>query len=337
MPGMYERDVTLKVLNLGDTIFNAESKKVPFTRMLPRASKVPEGMLASWPVEAYRNEGLGGTIDGTDKTTYSKTDRQPMEVYAQWFRTDGFQVTRLAQLTASAGVKKGKEKAKQAMADAVVLAKKIERACLSIMDTQAESGKKEFRIRGALSWLDTAEQSTKPVPAGFRPGSEHTSALNALTPTAFEALLEQAASEKEDSVDLFGVVGIKLKRRMSTWAARDTEASATAAALQRFDMKASDKKLVQVIDSFEFDAGSVMTAASWNIARNIASGAATNFTSRSGVFVDLSMWELAWLDEPGTFENPDLGGGPRGWHEAVAMLKCLNPLGQFRVYASADS
>lgn len=334
MPGMYERDLSLKVLNLGDTIFNAESKDTPLTRLMPRGKK-PEGMLCSWPVEKYRREGLGGTLDGTDKTSYSKTDREAIEAYAQWFRSEGYMVSRLAQLTATAGVPVAKEKANQATKDAISLAKKIERALLSIMDTQAESGGDAFQIRGILKWLDTAAQTNKPVPAGYRPSSEFTGALSTLTPSEFEVLLEQASDEKEGAVDLLGVVGIKLKRRMSTWAQRDTEASATAAALQSFDMKASDKKLIQVVDVFEFDAGMVKVVPSWNIACDVATGAATAYTPRSGVFVDLSMWELCWLDQPGTYENPDLGGGPRGWHEAVGILKCKNPLGQRRVYTNS--
>jgi len=333
MPGMYERDATLKVLNLGDTIFNVESKDTPFTRLLRRGKK-PDGMLSEWPVEKYRREGLGGTLDGTDKTAYAKTDRKPMKAYAQWFRSEGYMVSRLMQLTATAAVSVGKEKANQATKDAISLAKKIERALLSILDTQTESGADPFQIRGALMWLQSAAQTNNPVPDGFRPGTEFAAALSTLTPTLFETLLEQAADEREGAVDLLGVVGIKLKRRMSTWAQRDTEAAATDQALASFDMKASDKKLIQVVDVFEFDAGMVKTIPSWNLACDVTTGNATAYTSRSGIFVDPSMWELCWLDAPGTYENPDLGGGPRGWHEAVGLLKCLNALGQFRAYTN---
>lgn len=336
MSGMYERDqaAALKVQELGDTIFIAESASTPFSRLLPRGDK-PVAMLSSWPVANYRKEGFDGTVDGTDKTSYNKTPRSPVECYAQWFRSDGWLVGKLANLTATAGVPVGKEKAFQATKDAIALAKKIERALLSTMDTQAEAAPTTaYRTRGALSWLSTTAQSVKPVPAGFLPGTQYTGALADLTSSAFELLLEQCSIEKNAPVDLLGVVGIKLKRRMSAWAQRDTETSSTASALQNFNINASEKKLIQTVDVFEFDAGMVKTIPSWMIACDIDTGEATDYTTRSGVFVDTAMWELAFLQTPTTWENPDLGGGPRGWNDAVLIQKCLNPLGQFRVYSS---
>jgi len=70
---------------------------------------------------------------------------------------------------------------------------------------------------------------------------------------------------------------------------------------------------------------------SWYLACEESTGAATNFTTRSGVGVDLSMWEICFIDNPAKYDLEDKGGGPRGYHDEVYILKCLNPLGQVSV------
>jgi len=336
MAGMFEADQPMKIAELGDTIFIAESEKTPFTRLVKRGS-TPKQMLSQWPVQKYPRRKFGGTMDGTDIATFTKTTREQMEAYAMWIMTEGWMVSKLANLTYTAGVQK-KEMAKQAKDDALILAQMIERQVLSNVDTAVEAAPATpFRSRAAFSWLSNTAQAVKPVPANFRPAAAawYDGALASFLPANLEAMLASAAGEKKSPVDLTGFVGLLLKAQMSKWAQLNEAASATDQALTRYNLNASEKKLINVVDMFEFDAGMVNTIPSFYLHATEADGEDSDYTTRSGLFLDLTMWELSFMQTPAGYKLPPQSGGPRGYHDAVYILKCLNPLGQ--VVVETDS
>jgi hypothetical protein len=336
MAGIYERDQNLKVADIGDTIFTAQSDKVPFGKLLKRGPK-PKGMLTEWPAQVYPARPFGGTLDGTDMVTFEHTNRDKISAYGMWLRTKGWMVSRLANLTQTHGVK-GKEEAKQAADDSLILGQMMEKQLLSDSDTQAESGATPYRSRGVFSWLSAIAQGVLPVPAAYRPAAAcvYTSALASFAPASMEAMLEAAAGQKLEKVDLTGFVGIKLKTRMSTWAQRVAEGADTAQALQRYNMDAKDKKILRVVDFFDFDAGSVRLFTHWYLLHDEETGLPTDYTPRSGAFLDLARnWELRYLDPPAAYIEPPKSGGPRGYHDAVYTLVCHMPAGQCMVKTAA--
>jgi hypothetical protein len=333
---LYDRSKLIKIQEVGNTIFIAESLKTPMTRLMKRGKK-PKDMLCTWPVQAFPRRAFIGTMDGADLSSFESTNRDKMEAYAMWLRTAGFMVGHIAELTAAAGV--SDELVKQKMDDGLILAQMMERQIGSSVDTQAEaSPATPYRSRGVFSWVNTAEQSTKPVPASYRPAAAcaYTSALGSFTAASFSAMLQAAATQKREPVELMGFAGLKLKTQMSTWAQKVT-LSSNEVALQQFNLAAEEKRLQNVVDVFEFDAGRVKVVPSFYLACNEADGADTEYTPRSGVFLDMDMWELAFVEAPSLYELPDLGGGPRGAHGATFILKGLNPLGSCYVLTNTDS
>jgi len=335
MAGMYEKDQVLKVAEVGDTIFIAQSDKVPMSRLLKRGPK-PDNMLSSWPVQVYPDRAFEGTLDGSDIASFDHTNREMIEAYNMWMRTAGWMVSRLANLTRTWGVK-GKEEAKQALDDGLILGQMIEKQLLSDDEMAVESGAQPYRSRGAWKWLSPTEQAVKPVPVNYRPTSAcvYESTLALFTPDAMEDMVEAAATQKKDAVDWTGFVGIKLKSHMSGWAQRHVEDVNTAQALTRYNMDAEDKKLLRVVDFFEFDAGTVKVFPSWYLLHTAATGAASAASVLSGLFLDLAMWQLCFMDPPAAWREPAKSGGPRGYHDAVYGLRCLNPTGQG--YAKIES
>lgn len=336
MPGMFDASKPLPIPNIGENIINTQSDKVPFLKLVKKG-KAPDQMLQSWPVESYPDVAFAGTLDGTDVTTYSAYSRDKLESLAMLLRTPGVQVSKLAQLTRDAGVPKGKEIAHQILKDQKVLGQMIERVLLSTNDHVAESGQTPYRTRGAFSWLNPSAQATRSVPAAYRPASAavYTGHLDDFTADGFEVMLAAMAGQKKGAVDLKGIVGLKLKRTMSNWGQKVT-ASQTITELAR-TTRAAGEAYSQIIDEFEFDSGRVTTMLSFYLACTEGTGAVSDYSSRSGLFIDPSMWEIGYLQEPKAFSNPDLGGGPRAYHDAVFVLKCLNPLGQGYVLTNADS
>jgi hypothetical protein len=331
---MFEADQVMKIQELGDSIYIAESEKTPFARLLKRGD-TPNQMLSSWPCQKYPDRKFGGTMDGTDISTFNKTEREEVEGYAMWLMTEGWLASRLANVTKTAGVKK--ESIKQAADDSLVLAYMHEKQMLSNVDTQVETAPvTPFRSRAAFQWLNPSAQSVKPVPANFRPSSdsEYTGAIGSFLPANMETMLEAAATAKKGPVDLTGYVGLKLKAQMSKWAQLNEAASATKAALTSYNINASEKKLINSVDVFEFDAGRVSVMPSFYLYTTEATGEISDYTSRSGLFLEMSMWEVAFLDNPKGYVLPPESGGPRGYHDTIFILKCFNPLGQCRVVSN---
>jgi hypothetical protein len=46
------------------------------------------------------------------------------------------------------------------------------------------------------------------------------------------------------------------------------------------------------------------------------------------------LWELRYNRQPAFNENPDLGGGPRGYVDAICGLVAYNPLGLAKIVGS---
>jgi len=335
MAGMYESNLVLKKQEVGDTIFIAESEKVPFSRLLRRGKK-PGQMLSQWPLQIYPDRKFEGTLDGTDIATFNHTDREYCEAYAMWLMTAGWMVSKLAMLTKTAGV--DNEQGKQAKDDGLILAQMIEKQLLSDCDTAVESGSTPYRSRGAFSWVQPGAQAVKPVPANYRPASaaQYTGAVASFSPASMRALLKSAATAKKGPVDLTGYVGIDLKDQMSTWAQRDPDAEADeASALVQYNINLSEKKLIHSVNFFDFDAGTVRTFPSWYLLCTEGTGATSAYTPKSGLFLDMDVWEICFLQNPTAVIEPQKSGGPRGYHDAAFILKCNNPLGQCSVLSNS--
>jgi hypothetical protein len=334
MPGLYEVDVVGKIQEINDAIYMADSAKTPITRLVPRGKK-PNQMLCEWEVQKYPDRKFTGTVDGTDVSAYTHTTPTKVQGYAMILRTEGWMVTMLTQLIRSAGVKNAQ--AKQAADDAVILAQMHEKQILSTVDTAVESGGTPYRSRGIGSWLSDSPQGVLPVNASFQPAAanNYTGAIASFAPSSLITMLTSMAGEKKGPVDLTAVAGIELKGQMSTWPQKSIGSDVGVSSLMAYNLDASDKKLIQAVDEFEFDAGTVRVIPSWYIACTEGTGAANAYTPKSGYFLDLTMWELCFLLGASTFEGVNAGGGPRGWHQLVSILKCLNPQGQGMVLSNS--
>lgn len=335
MGDIYEVDQVGKLQDISNEVFNIRADETPFSSMI-RKDKKPVNMLASWQTESYRAPTLSGVMDGTDVSSYNGEARALLEMYGQILR-EPWKVSTLADLNGIAGVPEG-ETAHQKMLATKVLKFAIEGRCLSALECAAEaSPSTPYATRGALLYLDSSAQSVKPVPAAFRPSSSnsYTGAIASFTEASFKAMLTAMMKEKKAKVNLTGIIGIEAQNVMDDWTARDPQGvAATLPCVRSFTAPLADKQLINVVTSFTFSAGTVQTHTSTFLALD-AAGAPTSYTYKSGIFIDPRMWSLAFMQRPAMFDQPDLGGGPRGYAQTVMMLKCLNPLGQGRIYTAS--
>jgi hypothetical protein len=338
MAGLYEQNkvAALRITEVGNTISVAESLAVPFQALLP-TGPAPMQMIASYPAQVYPRRGFDGLPDGTDHTTgFNSTNQVAIQATGMWLRSDGYIVGKIANLTATGGIPRKAMVGKQKKDDGIIFAQMRERQLLSTMDIRLGTAVDGYRSRGAVAWLIASLQSVLPVDATVMPTSSsiYTGAIADLTPTAFETVLRAMYAQKRAPVDVTNFCGIALKSRMSKWTQKDTDVSGETLAV-RYNQDVDAKAFAQIVDTFAFDAGMVRNVLSAYLACDAATGEDSAYTPRSGLLVDLDMWELRELQGTQLNEYPNLGGGERGDHDAVYMLALLNGLGQGAIYPAS--
>jgi len=335
MAQLTEKNQIGKRESFADLIAVAEIEKTPYTAMLAKGKR-PDQMDHSWQLKGYRKAGHGGVVDGVDATNFNTTPRKRTHCYSQkiW---DPVAVSDLAEEAEVAGVKS--EMSAQ-IADAfVVAAQIIERRCLSRSDTQEENAPaKAYETRGAFSWLNPNAQTTFPVPEEFRPGSTQlfNSTLAAFTEKELLKLARAAAKKRKGPTTLKGIVGSDLKAVISDFTRYD-DTVAGKTAVRRFNQNADDKAVVNVIDRIVCDSGTIELHVSYFLATNAADGEDTDYTHRSGVFMDMEMVKLSYTRLPRVFKLPYAGGGHKAVVDAIFLHQVLNPSGMFMAEISADS
>lgn len=326
MPGAYEVDQVGQIQEISDMVFNVRADETPLTSLCPKDRK-PAQKVSTWQTEGYDDVAIGGVADGADVTEFSHQPREELTGVAQKFRQPWF-VSDFADVTDVAGIKS--EKARQKAIAAKKLKFAMEGRFLSNEELAKEPTAAENLTRGAFRWLQATAQTLYPVPAAFRPASAciYTGTLANLTESAFENLVIAAYTAKRGKVNIDMFAGVLAQRVLDNFTVRDTDGAANLFPVRSFNQNAKDKKLIKAVTVLEFSYGTVRCHPSTFLYLN-ADGSASDRTHRSFLGLDLSMWRLAFMRKPRMVDLQDQGGGPRGFADAIAILKSMNPLGQF--------
>ena len=117
--------------DLLDLITRVDSKATPFMSLCNKGT-TPHNTFLSWPVDTYADPALGGTVDGTDVSSYDNhaANRALLSSYLQTFRK-AYQVSRLAQEVSDvAGLGSGNEIAEASAKAGVELVRNMEATML---------------------------------------------------------------------------------------------------------------------------------------------------------------------------------------------------------------
>jgi hypothetical protein len=337
MPDAIERTQVGKRQEIADIVTNIIAEETPFTSTIRKEGK-PNQQKMDYQTETYPQVSLVGVMDNEDVTSFDSVPRKELTARQQKFRRP-WKVSDFASETTVAGLPKG-EKGRQKAAAAVILKFAMEGRCLSGADARIDNGQDEaYETRGVLSWLDGTAHAVDPIPADFRtPASHrHTGTLAAFTETVFREMLSASYQERRSRNSLDGYVGIDLKNHIDNWTVYTADGPASETPVRQFNQSAESKRILTVVDMLEFSAGRVRLHLSSYLALDEVTGAATAYTPRSGAFLDMRMWSMASMRRPGMYDLPNMGGGPRGYCDTIAGIKCYNPLGQLVAYISADS
>jgi len=333
MAAIYEATQIGKRQEISEKIFNVESDKTPFLSLLKKGP-TPNQMLMSWQGYVFPAVASTGILDGTPSTLRNSVARVLVEGCAQHFRRE-WGVTTLADLTNVAGV--GRNEVGWQRAQAMILLKRmIEQQLLSADDCAVESGDTPWTTRGVFSWLSNSAQSTKPVDSTLRnaSGAIYTGALASLTESAFRDVLEAAYGETREPVSLDGFVGTDLKAALDDFTNIYPVASTTSQPRTAYHVM-DNNSYQSKVEWLRFSVGDVRLHLNPFLAYTTSTGAASAYSPKSGAFLNMDMWELAWLKSPANTNLAADGSGVNGFIDAVAGLKCFNPRGQGKVYSNS--
>lgn len=314
------------------TIDSVATKAI-FVGMLAQGPS-PVNWTDEWALEALPTGDNPTVAEGADKTTgFTSEVPYTLKGMLQVARSLGWHVTKQSQRIAKTPWEKGNSKAKQIAADARNFWLQIEKMLLSMQEARDYAAGVPRRTRGAPMWLSPNAHAVHDVHADIRPTADqwYEGALEDYDEEAFKKQLLAASLQRGEQVSLFGHVGLNLKQQMSLFGIK-VEKSDNVEDTRQAVVQAG-KKLSLMVDIFEYDGATVRTA--WMprlfCDHEAAGMPATKYTNCSGLFLDMTMWDLAWAERVHNVDcsQLDTGGGPRGYHEGEMRLRCKNPMGQF--------
>jgi hypothetical protein len=340
--------------DLADMIALVDARDTPFVSMSRKGSK-PGNMYFRWQADQNPQPQVGGTIDGTDVSSYSNYVvgyRKELANYAQIFRRT-VRVSKLAQdLADVAGVR---DSLSDNVAKAIVGLKRDMEVTftsdqLGQLDTGA--GGVPYLTAGAQSWIGGNDIGTglnigaSPTSPSFQtPSTSIVSGSNAsaLTDTVVQGLLKSIFDQTGQYKSFDIICGTDLKRAftslLGTTALTTTSTSgvtgAGATKIQTFQRDAAADTYIQSMDVFSGDFGTCRLHPTTFI--GTISGSSYTQKTAYGLVLDMNLIETRYGGNVAQVTAlPDYGGGPARLIEAVAGLVVGNPLGLGKfTYAAA--
>jgi hypothetical protein len=227
-----------------------------------------------------------------------------------------------------AGVKS--EFARSAAKAITVLKRATEAVVCSSGESAADNGSVGYATRGLGKWIQNGAQSDLAVAAAFRtPTAQiYTGAFDDFDEQAFNDLLQARFDTTGESKTLTAVVGSKLKRKISEFANWDPQATATNASLRTYNQDAKSKTIVNTVDIYQGDFGTVeIVPSTWVF----YSDDDADLAKEGGFILDMEQVRMRYNSMPEMKELEDRGGGPRGFVRSVCGLEVGNPLGLIKI------
>lgn len=329
MAMLFEINQVAKREDLLDLITRVDEKATPFMSLVNKGT-TPQNTFISWPVDSYASPALGGTVDGTDVSSYDNhaASRALLSSYLQTFRK-AYQVSRLAQEVSDvAGLGAGNEIAEASAKAGVELVRNMEATLLSDQEHDADDGTNPYLLRGLGVWIrDTANIGAQTgghqVPAAFRPaaGQINGDPTADITESDIQTMLQTIWSATGMTGDYKLFADATLRRAFTDF----TRTIATAGYSQRnLNYDGDGTRISNTTTIFDGDFGSVEVIADNFIGYNAAGNSQE---AGRGYLLDMDKIDLRVNKQPTIERFEDKGGGERFLIEGRAALQVRNPIG----------
>lgn len=322
--------------DLSDAMVLIEPGDTPLFSMCKKASE-PKNVLFQWPADSYSTPQTGGVLANADVTSFDDehANRELLAGRVQKVRRS-FQVDDLVENVADLAGHGRKQAFNKAGAKALVeLKTDIEAIMGSDNDSQVESGSNPYKTRGIGSWASATAQSdtATAVPAAFRTpaGSINTTVTTSLTESNVVDVLESMFKVRKAKKNYDLVCGTALKRAFTAFIRTQTGSPNVMSTVRTFSSDVESKKIVNSIDIYEGDFGSL----SLHVSTYLANGAAAAVSAARGYVCDMDLISIGFNRKPRMEELEDRGGGRRGFVDAIFGVAVANPqvLGKFAATA----
>lgn len=329
MAKLLETSQTGKREHLLDAISLIDARKYPMLSMAKKTF-VPKNTFVETQADSLPEPSFDGVLDGTDVTTHENMAerRGRFGAYIQIFRRSPMTSLLAEEVSDVAGVGNKKEQARAIVQSLEMLKRDIECAMGSDRDTQPEAKPNPYRMRGFGSWAQNAAQGNQPVPAAYRTPVESicsTASTAAISEADVNAVLESIYDQTGEDKTYTLFCGRKLKKRFGTFMAIQTASTNVMSAIRTFTQSGDSRKIVNAVDFYEGDFGSLELVPSHWLARDSAD---VNVRNGRGYVCDMAQdISLGWHTAPKRKPLPDLGGGPRDLVYAIVTFLIGNPLG----------
>lgn len=318
--------------DLSDAMVLIEPGDTPLFSMC-RKSSAPTNVLFQWPADKYSDPVTTGVLANEDVSTYDDehANRELLAGRVQKVRRS-FQVDDLVENVAElAGVGKKQAFSKAGAKALTELKTDIEAIMGSDNDSQVQSGANPYKTRGVGSWISATAQTdaATAVPAAFRTpaASINTTATGSLTESNVIDILESMFKVRRARKNYDLVCGTALKRAFTSFIRTQTGSPNVMSSIRTFSSDVENKKIVNTIDVYEGDFGSL----SMHVSTYLANGAAAAVSNARGYVLDMELVSIGFNRKPRMEELEDRGGGRRGFVDAIFGVAVSNPsvLGKF--------
>jgi hypothetical protein len=341
MPAATEAAQVGKVEQWEEVLAIIDDTSCPYTSMARKVKKLG-GAEVSWLAMKYPVVGHSGVLDNKPATEFNSQAPEQLKTIAQkiWWNPA---ISDFADLTEVHGPQQ--EWARQIKTAMVTSKRIIEKRLLSNSECkrQTSSGaasNSPNETRGVFQWYSEngGSLSGYTVPADFRTpaASRFSGALSGLTEKAFLSRCRNAYKQRNGPHHLDGFVGIDLKAIFTDFA-NYVENLAGKTPTRLFNQEMSSKELVNTVDRLVLDSGTIDLHPTSFLYTDANSGAATDYTHRSGVFMDMDLTGVGFTRAPRLKELPDDGSGKRAICDAIFYHLQENPLGGIAVESNADN
>jgi len=334
-----DKPTGMRELDVHDAIIEGVKRDAKFLALVNGSTSLKE-LVGSWAVQkgpSYKNPAAKARPDNNDRAKPAVPHQ--LDGVMEIFESQGWSVNWVADRLKAIYESKGQTVSAAKADDSSNLALSIERVLLSAQECRKE-GANAALTRGIASWLATAAHAVdgvSEVPAELRPAANqwYTGTLAAFNEAALKSLCLAAYKRRRGAVNLTGFVGIDLKQAMSAF----TEKVDVTATMENVRQLASQKQreLETICDVFRYDGAEIMAMTQSNLFADATNEtlADTVATDKGGLFLDMSMIQMRWLDKIVALDDTPDNHGKSGFFRAAGRLEVLNPSWMFAVKPSA--
>lgn len=321
----------------------ADAKNCPAFSMVPKGSQEYANLTMEWPTDKNLDPVHTATADGVDVTSFENPsgDYAMLSNYQQWYRPEGWQIGKLAQVAQNLpGVPS--PKARAVAKKMIQLKRTLEASLCSDLDCKPHSGGVGGVSRGMGSWISATAQTTNPVDARYRTdaGCIDTTASANLTEAIVQDVMQASYQQTGQKKTFTFLAGPNHKKRYRAFQNTVSSSTNSASVVRTFTQDATSKRIVFAVDVYEGDFGTAeLVPTLWNAffdTTNPTTTTAANNDTQLAISlarcygVDWENWEWMGKQKPMSQELTDDGGGPRGYVDAIGGSKCYTPLAEIK-------